>query len=372
MKTQRKKSRKPRAGKHAVLVGLGNIGSALNEMLTRTEAVKRLTLVDQDVYEASNLFGQAIRPGDVGKPKAFVQAERARQIRRDLKVEAIHAPLEDVPLGRLRGDVLLTGLDSKRSRQHVNQRIWRLGIPWVDAGVMAEGRLARVNVYLPGDGQPCLECAWDGKDYQTLEVKRPCQAEGGVARTVAPAFLGSLAAALQMTECEKILRGDWPSVAVGKQITIAASSHKLYETTFRRNPKCRFNHVACELHSFRCNPEVWLLGELMAGLKREYPDGNAVRFHIEGKSFARRLRCVCGEEKAVFCLEGRMAAAERNCPRCGEQMAAVGFSMLPFLSEEILLPEDRKRPLATLGLAAGDMLMTKSPNGLKAFELIAE
>ena len=369
MKTPRKKTRKPRAGKHVVLIGLGNIGSAVNELLTRTEAVKRLTLVDQDVYELSNLFGQAIRPGDVGRPKANVQADRSRQIRPDLQVEAFHAALEDVPLARLRGDVVLTGLDSKLSRQQVNQRIWRLGVPWVDAGVMAEGRLARVNLYVPGDNQPCLECQWDEKDYQTLEVKRPCQAERAAARSGAPAFLGSLAAALQMTECEKILRGDWPSVAVGKQITLAASAHKLYLTALRRNPNCRFDHGSCQIHPLRCPARSASLRELMSELKRKSRDGEPVRFHVEGKLFERRLRCPCGQEKLVFCLEGRMAAAERICARCGRPMAAVGFHMLPCVSEEALLAEDGDRSLAGLGLEPADVLMMKHPAGLKGFEL---
>lgn len=369
MKTPGKKTRKPRAGKHVVLIGLGNIGSPLSEMLTRTEAVKRLTFIDMGVYETRDMLGQAIQRGDVGRPKANAQADRARQIRPDLHVEAIHAAAEDVPLGRLRADVVMTGLDSKRSRQCVNQRIWRLGVPWVDAGVMAEGRLARVNVYLPGDNQPCLECAWDENDYKTLEVKRPCRAEADVARTGAPVFLGSLAAALQMTECEKILRGDWPSVAVGKQITIAAASHKLYETTLRRNPKCRFDHSTCHIHPLRCHSRSASLGELMSELKRRSGNAEPVRFQVEGRLFERGLRCPCGEEKLVFCLEGRMAASERVCAHCGRTMAAVGFSMLPFVSEEALAPEDKDRPLAGLGLGPGDVIMLKSPAGLKGFEL---
>ena len=55
--------------------------------------------------------------------------------------------------------------------------------------------LARVSVFLPGPAQPCFECAWDEKDYQSLEVKRPCGAEVAE-RTGAPPFLGALAAAL--------------------------------------------------------------------------------------------------------------------------------------------------------------------------------
>jgi len=371
MSMNRAATAETKPGKHAVVIGLGNIGSPLVEMLARTEMVSRLTLVDRDIYETTNLCAQAIQPGDVGKPKAFVQAERARRIRPDLHVEAIHSAVGDVPPGRLRGDVVLTGLDSKLSRQQVNQIIWRLGVPWVDAGVMADETLARVNAYLPADNQPCSECSWDEKDYQTLEVRRPCQAEDGTVPTHAPAFLGSLAAALQMTELTKILAGDWRSVAVGKQITIAAAAHKLYETTFRRNPRCRFDHVTCRIHPLPCSPEAFSLGELMIGLERESGVAEGTRYYVEGKSFVRRLRCACGEEKPVFCLVGRMAMGDRSCWRCGGIMDAVGFSMFPFLSDEILMREDRNRPLADVGLETGDLIMMKGRGGLKAFELVA-
>jgi molybdopterin/thiamine biosynthesis adenylyltransferase len=371
MKNRRPDTRRSQPGKHAVVIGLGNIGSPLVELLARTEAVTRLTLVDRDTYEAANLSGQAIRPEDVGRPKALVQAERARRIRPGLSVEAIHAPVEDVPLGRLRGDVVLTGLDSKLSRQQVNQRVWRLGVPWVDAGVLAAGRLVRVNVYVPGGNQPCLECAWDERDYQTLEVPWPCQAGSGNVRTDAPAFLGSLAAAFQLAECEKILAGNRQSVAAGKQVTLAAAAHKLYETTFRRNPRCRFDHALCRTHPLRCDPAALQLDGLMRRLRRKLGGRHPLRFHVEGRSFVLKLRCACGHEKLVFWLEGRMTARRRGCPRCGETMGAVGFSMLPFVSEATLLPAERKQTLAAMGLRIGDMLMTKSGGKLNAFELIA-
>ena len=360
----------PPAAGHVVIIGAGNTGSALVGMMSRSEFVKRLTLVDHDVYDVSNLRGQAIRSGDVGQPKVFVQAERARQINPNLQVEAIFAAVENVPLGRLRADVMLGCLDSKLARQGVNQRAWRLGVPWVDAGVAAGELLARVNVYLPGDAQPCYECAWSARDYETLEVKRPCQADGGVAPTRAPAFLGSLAAALQAIECHKILAGDWKSALVGKQVTFVGTSQESQTMSFRRNPKCLFDHRTFRIEPFRIEPAAWTLQQFMAGCRAAIGGAAGIQLQHESQPFERQWRCACGAEKAVLKLAGRSAVAERRCNRCGETMAAVGFVTLPSLCEGSLTPQELALPLAALGLAAGDVFRARSTSGQTVFELV--
>jgi molybdopterin/thiamine biosynthesis adenylyltransferase len=189
------------------------------------------------------LRGQAgVDPADVGMTKVFAQARNARRLRPDLVVEAINARLEELPMGRFRAaDLLLTGLDSKGSRREANQRAWWAGVPWIDAGVKAEGRLVRVSVFMPGVSQPCLECGWDDHDYETLAVKRPCLKELPAEPTGAPAYLGALAAALQMAEAETILGEDPGRVEAGKEILVAPRSHKLYVTALRRFSSCRFD-----------------------------------------------------------------------------------------------------------------------------------
>ena len=66
-------------GRHVVVVGAGgNIGSHLAPHLVRLPGVGRVTLVDRDRYERGNLPFQDMEAGDVGRPKAEVQAERGR------------------------------------------------------------------------------------------------------------------------------------------------------------------------------------------------------------------------------------------------------------------------------------------------------
>ena len=165
------------SGATIVVVGAGgNIGSHLVAHLARTSGVARITLVDRDVYDETNLASQDITLGDVGKPKVAVQARRLRRIAPALTVCPVEDTLENVPLGLLRGDVILGCLDSRAARRALNLVAWRLHVPWIDAGVHGPDLLVRVNVHRPGPDQPCLECAWDARDYEIAQQDYPCRA----------------------------------------------------------------------------------------------------------------------------------------------------------------------------------------------------
>jgi molybdopterin/thiamine biosynthesis adenylyltransferase len=145
-----------------VVVGAGgNIASHLVAHLARARTAREIALIDPDTYDETNLWSQDIRRRDVGRPKAVVQARRLREIDPTLVLDTFVSAVEAVPLGALRADVLLACLDSRAARRAVNTLAWRLGVPWVDAGVHADGRLARVNVHRPGPEAPCYLCAWD-------------------------------------------------------------------------------------------------------------------------------------------------------------------------------------------------------------------
>src|SRR5688500_13799194 len=143
-------------GKRVIVAGAGNTGSHVLGHLARDPLVGEIVVVDFDSYSKSNLVSQAIERHDVGRPKAVVQAERLSRIRGPghrgdrLKAVPLVARLEDVPLGLMRADVILGCLDSRLARRELNRVAWRLGVPWVDCGVQADGILARVNAYFPG------------------------------------------------------------------------------------------------------------------------------------------------------------------------------------------------------------------------------
>ena len=156
-------------GKSMTYVGAGgNIGSHAVVAMARTGCLDRLLLIDPDIFEARNLASQDIARRDLGRRKVDVLAERIRRINPSLRVDTIAEHVERVPLNRLRADIIATGLDNLASRGWINRAARRLGLPWIDAGVRAEGLLARVDVFIPLSYTACMECAWGETERATM------------------------------------------------------------------------------------------------------------------------------------------------------------------------------------------------------------
>lgn len=378
-----------------VVVGAGgNIGSHLVPHLGRMASVGRVTLVDRDVYMRSNLEGQDIRPGDVGRRKARVQAQRLAGINPSLDVVAVAAAVEDIPPGWLRADVILACLDSRRARQYVNEAAWHSGVPWIDCGVAvmeAGGLLARVTVYRPGPDRPCLECAWDDRDYDQIEQTYACGAAPAAPPTHAPSSLGALAASLLALECRMLLEGE-PD-RDGRQVLLDAAHGTLHVTRFNRRSTCRMPD-----HS------VWRIAELPPealdmtiesafGLGRdgghdgEPPDaGGPVRseaqtksnaavepsLQVEGRSFERRRVCPgCGATRFCLRLQGTLRGGSR-CARCAQRMVTQAFDLVERLRLDDLSASERECSLRRVGLRHGDRLRIGGSGGERHFEIMED
>jgi molybdopterin/thiamine biosynthesis adenylyltransferase len=347
-------------GKSILLAGAGgNIGSHLVRTVARMKEIAHVTLVDRDVYEPRNLVNQDILPRDVGKPKVQVQARRMAEIRPDLVIDAIHAPLESLPLGAWRVDLIAACVDSRAARQALNVRAWHMGVPWIDSGVLGSEWLARVNAYAPADDAPCLECAWSDADYRMLEQRYPCAGEASAAApNGASAELGALAAAVLALECRKMLTGDIDRAAVGRQVTIDARWQRLSVTSFRRNPHCRFDHATWRIEPWPCDTRQTRVADLLA---------LAETVRVPGQHFVRRLVCsACCAEKRLFRLDGSLVAALRRCGGCRRPMVAPGFDVVESLDRS-LSEADRNQTLAAAGLRYGDVVQASD----RYFEIAA-
>jgi molybdopterin/thiamine biosynthesis adenylyltransferase len=356
-------------GKKVVVVGAGgNIGSHLVTHLARLEEIASITLVDRNVYEEANRRSQNITARDVGKSKAEVQARRLERIEPSLAVTFFAESVESVPLGSLRGDVILACLDSRIARQSVNQLAWRLGAPLIDAGVLADGWLARINVYLPGPASVCLECAWDERDYERLEVAFPCPGDQQeAAATGAPSALGALAASLQGLECQKLLSGRPAQAAGGTQALIDGAHHRHFFTRFNANPRCRFDHQVWRIQPFRCRLQKTTLEEIFKSLG----DGPSTGLRLESKPLVRRLVCpLCGQQRPLFHLACSLDPSLRRCSACGQRMIATGFDLIETLKAEDLRGEESNRSLRSLGLRSGDVLSMRAAGRESHYEII--
>lgn len=155
---------RPAIDAHVLVVGAGGIGCPAGWALARS-GVARLTLVDPDVVELSNLPRQVLFvPGDLGRPKA--PAAAAALASRCDAARGVHARLDHETAGALLRDVdvVIDATDGARTKDWLNQLAVRRGVPLVHAaGLRSEARLLAV----PAGGRPCLACLFGRLEEET-------------------------------------------------------------------------------------------------------------------------------------------------------------------------------------------------------------
>ena len=94
------------AAAHVLILGAGGLGASLIPALAGA-GIGRLTIVDDDLVEESNLHRQTLfRMADLGRPKAECAARAARALNPEIRVDALMRHLDP---GNL--DPLLSGVD---------------------------------------------------------------------------------------------------------------------------------------------------------------------------------------------------------------------------------------------------------------------
>lgn len=164
-------------GAHVALVGCGGIGSPALQYLAAA-GVGELTLIDDDVVEASNLQRQTIfTTADIGRPKAEAAADWVMRFDPVLKVHAVQGRIGGGNAAQtLRGaSLVLDGSDNFATRLAVSDTCVALGIPLTSAAIgRFQGQIANFAGHLPG--QSCYRCfvgdAFDAEDCDS------CAADG--------------------------------------------------------------------------------------------------------------------------------------------------------------------------------------------------
>jgi adenylyltransferase/sulfurtransferase len=167
------------AASHALVVGCGALGTVIADALCRA-GVGRLTIVDRDVVEVTNLQRQTLfdeADAAAGLPKAEAARRRLGAINSGVVVRAVVADFTPgcaeviAGVGRKGGDglgpvnVILDGTDNVETRMLLNDLAVKHGVPYVYAG--AVGTEAMSMTVLPRGGArgeagatPCLRCVF--------------------------------------------------------------------------------------------------------------------------------------------------------------------------------------------------------------------
>ncbi len=160
------------AGARVAVIGLGGIGSPTLQYLAAA-GIGRLTLVDSDVVDVSNLQRQTIfTTRDVGHGKAVSARRWLANFDDALSVDVSDARITADNAAHLiaGGDVVVDGTDNFATRLAVSDACVAAGIPLVSAAVgRFQGQVGAFAGHLPGEA--CYRCyvgdAFDAEDCDT-------------------------------------------------------------------------------------------------------------------------------------------------------------------------------------------------------------
>ncbi|GEK57535.1 thiamine biosynthesis protein MoeB [Marinococcus halophilus] len=180
---------------HVIVIGAGALGSLTAESLVRA-GIGRLTLIDRDYVEVSNLQRQQLyTEADAAAytPKAEAAKRRLLDIRSNAVIDIIVGEADPAVLENcLPADLIIDGLDNMETRLMINDTALKHRIPWIyGACVGAYGLSYTVT---PEEG-PCLRCLMKGIPMEG----ETCDTMG----IIAPAV--QFVSATQVTEAMKLL-----------------------------------------------------------------------------------------------------------------------------------------------------------------------
>src|SRR4051812_28316416 len=185
----------------ALVIGAGGLGCPV---LLALAPRMRVTIVDHDVVEVSNLHRQILyRSADVGRPKVGCAADRIAAQFPGAVIETVHGRVDASNVGALIADhdVVVDGCDSFATKFLLNDACLEVGTPLVHGAVVAwTGQLMTVVA-----GRACYRCIFEAPPDP--EVVPTCQ-NGGILGAVCGVIGGWMAEeALAVVEGQPRLAG---------------------------------------------------------------------------------------------------------------------------------------------------------------------
>jgi molybdopterin/thiamine biosynthesis adenylyltransferase len=214
---------------HALVIGAGGLGSPV-VLYLGTAGVGRITLVDDDVVDLTNLQRQiAHDSARIGQPKADSARRSVLAINPEVRVDALRQRADAALLDTLvpRADVVLDCSDNFGTRQMVNAACVAHRRPLVSgAAIGFDGQVAVYDTRTPD--APCYACVFPPA---TTVEEINCATMGVFAPLVG--IIGSMQAA----EALKLLAGIGHSLA-GRLQMLDARAMQWTEITLPRQPGC--------------------------------------------------------------------------------------------------------------------------------------
>jgi adenylyltransferase/sulfurtransferase len=214
---------------HVAVVGAGGIGCPAITYLAAA-GVGRLTIIDHDVIELSNLQRQPLfTDADVGAPKAEVAASVARRINPHVEAVAVAERLDDSnAVALLTGaSLILDGCDNFETRLAINRAAVALRIPLLSAAIGAF------------EGQVALYEGWrqDSACYACLVGSDPDREGLNCAETGVMGALAGMIGTMAALEAVRALSG-WGSSLTGRLAIVDMLDRRWREVGVPKDPRC--------------------------------------------------------------------------------------------------------------------------------------
>ncbi|TFH90190.1 molybdopterin-synthase adenylyltransferase MoeB [Vibrio ouci] len=211
-----------------LILGAGGLGCASSQYLA-TAGVGKLTLIDDDIVELSNLQRQVLHhDGDIGVKKVDSAAQSLKQLNPHTDIETVDKRLWDDELAELikQHTLVLDASDNVETRNQLNKLCFESKIPLVSgAAIRMEGQ---VSVFTYQDeSEPCYQCLSALFGNAALSC-----VEAGV---MAPVV--GIIGAVQAMEAIKVI-ANYGTPKKGKILMLDAMSMSWREMNLMKMPSC--------------------------------------------------------------------------------------------------------------------------------------
>jgi molybdopterin/thiamine biosynthesis adenylyltransferase len=126
---------------HVCIVGAGGIGSVASELLARA-GIKKMTIIDEDIVEETNLQRQALyTEKDIGRKKLDVLKEKLLDIRSDINIEIKEMRITKETIHEIgMPEIVFDGTDNLCTRFLIDDYCYEKKIPWIfGSGIQDKG-----------------------------------------------------------------------------------------------------------------------------------------------------------------------------------------------------------------------------------------
>ena len=354
--------RKRLAEAKILLIGVGALGNEILKNLALL-GVGGVFAADLDRIELSNLSRSVLfRESDIGRGKAEVAAERARDIYPAMRVQPFQGNIVyDLGLGVFRwADVILGGLDNREARVSINRSAARVGKIWIDGAIERLSGVARV--FDPAVG-PCYECTMGENDWKMLEARRSCallsRSEIELGKVPTTPTTSSVIAGIQTQEAVKLLHG--LDLLSGRGFVFDGVHHQSYTVEYTRKDDCP-SHDAFEPIDIL----DWSIAATKAGdlLERVRGDLGSDAVIETNQDLLDSLYCAaCDRRETSRESPGRVNESAARCPVCGGDRIPKFYHTISVNDRDLL-----DVTLGSLGVPAWEILTGRSRANQRFYE----